>query len=278
VAKKIILSQEQTQYIIKSYINGKSAMTIAKEIGYSDKFIQTTLKNNNIVLRTYSEANRQYKIDEHFFDIIDTEEKAYFLGFLWADGSIKQKSNAIVLKLDIKDKEILSRLSQLIYGFEHLYEYSYGNEQSCTLQFSSANIKQKLIDLGCVPNKTFILKYPTLNKSMEQHFIRGYFDGDGSIYRYNNDFTVSFIGTENLCIGLNNTISQYLGIQTKIQKNKEMLSRGNNITSILLYRGNRRVETLMDWLYKDATIFLKRKHTKYLTLKSLIAEIDKDIN
>jgi hypothetical protein len=229
------------------------------------------LHKNNIHVRNYSEINRKHKVNENYFSTIDTEEKAYFLGLLFSDGNVHAKYNSVVLKLQEKDKDILIKLSHIIMDKELLYK----SEDNYVLKFSSYKIKQDLIKLGCVPNKTFKLEFPKININLYSHFIRGYFDGDGSIVRYKNDFCISLISTENFCNSVNSIILEQLNIVGKINKDKEMLARGNDITSILLYQGNRRVQKILDWLYKDATIYLERKYQRYLELKLWIENVDR---
>jgi intein-encoded DNA endonuclease-like protein len=274
--KKIKLSNDVLQEIILLYHSGLSCHKVGKQFSYSGEFIRTTLMNNNIFLRKYCEINRKHTVKEDFFDVIDCEEKAYFLGMLFSDGNVKSKhnTNAIVLKLQKDDKELLSRLSCLVLGKEKLYV----SEDNLVLQFSSKNMKQKLIELGCVPAKSLILKYPQIDKQFSNHFIRGYFDGDGSIFSYKNDFTVSLVSTDDFCRSAQDIIYNNIGILGKITKDKEMLSRGNNITSIMLFRGNRQILRLMDWLYQDATIYMERKYQKYQELRAWTEDVDSRLN
>lgn len=275
MASKIILTQDEIRRIIDLYNAGKSSKIVGEETGYSTSFIKTTLINNGVILRKYHEINKKYTINEEFFDVIDTEEKAYFLGFLYADGNIHSKYNAITLKLQKQDREILTKWSNLIYGFEHILE----SENNYLVKFSSNHMKNRLIELGCHPNKTFTLEYPKILKSsLQNHFIRGFMDGDGTIVKDKNNFYVGFIGTEKMCAEINNQIFNNTGILSKIEKDKKMIEQyGNTITSKILFRGNRRTEKVLDWIYKDSIIYLKRKYNKYLDLKNRVAEVDRTV-
>ena len=269
--KKITLSSEIILQIIKQYQSGLSLAKVGKQFFVSGEYIRELLHKNNIHVRKYSEINRKHKVNEDYFSAIDTEEKAYFLGLLFSDGNVHAKYNSVVLKLQEKDKDILIKLSHIIMDKELLYK----SEDNYVLKFSSYKIKQDLINLGCMPNKTFKLQFPQIDEKLYHHFIRGYFDGDGSIIRYKNDFCISLISTENFCQAVNFIIFDQLSISGKMNKDKEMLARGNDITSILLYQGNRRIQKILDWLYKDAIIYLERKYQRYLELKLWIENVDR---
>ncbi len=100
--------------VIKLYLKGKSAPEIAKLLNVSYTPIYTILRENNIVLRNPSESHRKYTINEHYFDNIDTHEKAYILGFLYADGCNKTYQSCVELTLHSKDEEILHKINKAI--------------------------------------------------------------------------------------------------------------------------------------------------------------------
>jgi intein/homing endonuclease len=214
-------------------------------------------------------------INDHLFDDIDTEEKAYFLGLLFSDGNVSSSSNAINIKLHNKDKDILEKLSNIIFcSPARLYK----SENNTILKFSSKPIKDRLVELGCIPNKSLKIVYPNINENLNNHFIRGYFDGDGSLYSHDHDYVIALISTEDFCKSINDIINNNFNINGILVKDKKMLSNGNNITTYLKYTGTRKAAKIMDWLYKDANIYLERKHNKYLELKQWIAEVDSRTN
>lgn len=258
--------------MVELYQSGKSCATIGKQFGRAASFIGHTLEKNGIILRKYIEVNRKHVVNDHYFDQIDTGEKAYFLGLLFADGNVSSRagSNAITLKLQKQDRELLLRLSTIIMDKEWLYE----SENNYILQFRSQRIKQQLIELGCIPNKSLKLEFPTIDPSLHSHFIRGYFDGDGCINRYKNDFYVSIMSTQNFCIATADIIDMQVEIGETPGSIEQMMLRGNDITKTLTYKGNRRVKKVLDWLYKDATIYLERKYQKYQELLDRIQDVD----
>lgn len=131
------------------------------------------------------------KVNDKYFST-QNERMAYLLGFFAADGNVSKKDNRIQSQLSIKDKSHLEKIQQEIGGCE-VYEYLSGGYRSCGWHCFSARIKQDLATYGIVPHKTGKIRIPQeLNKIYWKDFIRGYFDGDGSIYKDGSGFRVSF--------------------------------------------------------------------------------------
>ena len=134
-------------------------------------------------------SSRIYPLNENYFDEIDCEEKAYFLGFLYADGCNHIKKGCVTLTLQEKDKEILTSLSKLLQPTKPLQQLKNSsgfktNQSAYRLVLASKHISEKLVTLGCTGGKTMTLEFPVENqvpKELQRHFIRGYFDGDGCI-------------------------------------------------------------------------------------------------
>ena len=126
---------------------------------------------------------RKKNYNEDYFEQIDTEDKAYFLGFIYADGSViydnEKYRYKLVLKLHTKDNHILESLINYVDGEMDIWFD--GQREMCEVGFSGKKMVIDLIKLGVTPNKTFTLKYPNIDEKLEKHFLRGYFDGDGCI-------------------------------------------------------------------------------------------------
>ena len=115
----------------------------------------------------------------NIFETIDTEEKAYWLGFLYADGYIS-KYNQIEVSLSPEDKEHLIKLKLFVNTNTNIIE----DEHRCRLLFCSKEMVADLAKLGCVNNKSLILTFPTeeqVPNTFLRHFLRGYVDGDGCL-------------------------------------------------------------------------------------------------
>lgn len=282
-----ILTDAQITEVISLYFDQKlSATEIAKLFNCNRTTIERWIKKSNHQLRDNSHCKQKYPINENIFDIIDTEEKAYWLGFLYADGNVS-KTNRTRLSLAKEDIEIVKKFSNFIFGQERVKIYE-RPENKISFQdlvyvdVCNKHIAQTLTKLGCPPKKTFILTFPSwLDENLWNHFIRGYFDGDGCLSnykekqrgrgKYTKDIFVSehkrahfsILSTKEFLTSVRSIFSE-LNINSSMSKrHKERKNNNFNLT----VSGNRQIQRLMDWLYLDATIFLERKHSKYLELK-----------
>jgi hypothetical protein len=131
---------------------------------------------------------KKKKYNENYFETIDSEDKAYFLGFIFADGCItndvKKYRYQLTIKLHNKDFSILERFIKSIDGEMGIWKNK--KREMCEVFLSGKKIINDLQTLGVVQNKTFLVKYPQIDEKFERHFLRGYFDGDGCI-RINTD-------------------------------------------------------------------------------------------
>lgn len=114
-----------------------------------------------------------------------------------------------------------------------------------------------LINLGCVPNKSLILMPPNLKNKFISHFIRGYFDGDGSIGRYDGRLKFSLLGTNELLMWILNFF------RDKGMKTTPKISKKKNIHSMQV-NSKSDIELIENILYTSSTdYYLKRKKEKF---------------
>lgn len=214
-------------------------------------------------------AGRTIFFNDDFFHTIDTEEKAYWLGFIFADGAIIKTSkdmseyNRLSICLSVKDEKHLQKFAEAIeYPTEKikhcLSDGNYGMHELCYLRCNSVKMVRDLQSHNCHPNKTYISSYPDdIPPKLERHFIRGYFDGDGSISGSKAglfEITSEIYALERM----QNTLMTNCALRkTKIANRKN--------TGRLCYGGKLQLKRIFDFLYKDATVFLERKYTKFLS-------------
>ena len=132
------------------------------------------------------------------------------------------------------------------------------------MNMNSKRISYRLNELGVVPSKTFKLTYPTwLNENLENHFIRGYFDGDGCVTfnKCNEHLQISFTGTENMILNIQKILIDKAELNM-VKIFTRYPERNNNIR-MLFYSGNGNSKKFYDFIYDNATIFMERKKNKF---------------
>ena len=281
--KTFKISDEQ---IKKMYLNGNSLSDIAK-IAQDTKGLMALRNrlhklgvNTNVSQKKYrykiSKSCKKYKLNEHVFDNIDTEDKAYWLGFLMADGYNHENKGCVALRLQAKDKEILEKYKKFletnvpIYSFTRSTSVNKLKKEYCEVNVCSSYFSEQLAKLGCTQGKTYTLEFPSIKESLYNHFIRGFFDGDGCLSvkdRLNRrirgtcmEYQFNIVGKESVLL----KIQEILINSIQITKTPLKQSSNKGFAKVLQYSGKLVVSKIMNYLYKDAAIFLKRKHDLYL--------------
>lgn len=257
--------------IIRYYtIDKLSISMISKQIGIGIGTICKYLKSQQVEIINYQ--NRT-KFDETVFDNIDSSEKAYWLGFIFADGYISSRDNSFELSLGLKDIAHLHK-------FNHFMKHENDNvkisitrtNKRCRWEITNKHLWNTLNNLGCIPKKSLTLKFPNILEKWYKDFIRGYFDGDGclSFHRKERKPKVDMIGTIEFLTQVQNILSQ-IGIVSKINQDKRMSSLIGILTISQTYINN-----FLDYIYKDCSICLDRKYKRYEFFK--ISRSDKELS
>ena len=223
----------------------------------------------------------KYK-NEEFFDCIDTEEKAYWLGFLYADGCISKPKRTvkgiekpyyrIEVSLKATDKEHLEKL-RCALEMEAPVRVSHTNFKQadrCRLGWNSKHMWETLNNYGCTPKKSLTLKFPDVSvfkdKNLIRHFIRGYVDGDGCLSYATSDHkraTLTILGTEHVL----ENMQHWLPLQFEIK----LFKKPNENVCSLAFQGKTSF-FIANYLYKNSSIKLERKYNKYLEFCRLYLE------
>ena len=204
-------------------------------------------------------ALRKYPFDDNYFEIIDTEDKAYYLGLLLADGNVYSARNRIQITLVKKDEYILKKFAKCIKYKGNIY-LDRGKYSKMILP--SKKMCSDLAKLGCHPRKgkgDTPATLPDIDDKLVHHLIRGYFDGDGHISKRKNCknyYSINITGSVPL-------ITKVKGIleDNNIETNK-LYSRLDK-TSVWIVVKNKSVDDFVKYLYKDAKHYLKRKEKIY---------------
>lgn len=272
--KSLSSISEFERYQIKNmYLNGISSTKIAVKLKIYHKTVNKILDEFEIK-RKYN-GKRKYMINDSYFDNIDTQNKAYILGLLYADGYNSLDKSTIRLQLQESDYDILEKIRKELNSQKPLKyivcdnkvaNNGYTSKNMYQLEFYSSHMCRVLDNLGMHQNKSLILKFPNwLNSDLYSHFLRGYFDGDGSYchrytQKYGNRDLVTFTSTYDFCVSAQEIINKYSyakggGIYDA--------SCHNGTTKVLAFSGKNQVKNLLDWLYQNAELYLNRKFDIY---------------
>lgn len=265
-----ILSNSDKANIVMRYTNGETIQDIHKD--YKDKCsegcINYLLRKENVTRRNGTQA----QINHTYFECINNEHKAYWLGFILADGSVRhhtEKGRCYSLRVELKylDKYLLEELIKDLGSNKIVKETFGGNgfnnekytkpKHNCYVSFNSEQIFKDLNKYGIIQNKTkLITDIPKIPQELMQHFIRGYFDGDGTVYLNSKCRTlrVAFYGTYSFISNLRNYLAQEINLNMC-----KVTQQQNADVSFVSYCAKNNIKVLYEYMYKDATIFLTRK-------------------
>jgi intein-encoded DNA endonuclease-like protein len=244
--------------VINLYHTVKNIYKVAEYFNVSISPIIRILKSNGIEL-----TNRRYHVNDNYFDVIDTEEKAYWLGFLYADGFIRERKEgcSLQMKLAIKDKHHLELFRKsigsnhkIIDGFSHVkYNGGISISHTSSLAMYSNQLVKSIKSQGFHSRKTFTIERPNINNELIHHFIRGFFDGDGSF-----SFTEKVKSVTNI-VCASKKFREFL--IEELSNNDIKINYYGNIT--LFIQNKMDNNKFYNYIYKNATIFLERKKEKY---------------
>lgn len=255
--------------IVALYNEGYSQKDIAKECNVNEKSVHKVLNDFGVEKREMSYIKQKYSLNENYFDKIDTPNKAYILGFLYADGYNNYLTRTITLSLQERDKEILEKIKSEIGSNRPLFFQNIRDKRpTCQNQYSlcitNKHMSERLKELGVTQSKSLELQFPDwIDKKLIPHFLRGYMDGDGYIAKRQNDYHTSFISTNNFCLYAKEIIDNELGISCGIVLD----GRTNDITSSLTVNKKYQSKKFLDWIYQDADLYLDRKYQLYKNKK-----------
>lgn len=257
------------EYLKKNYMELSNA-EIAETLGRSVEGIRLKASRNGW-------KKSPYFCNYRYFSNIDSEEKAYWLGFLMADGwisYIKNKTSGCVgIELQYRDIGHLRKFNKSLDGnykiTDRWRKCTFNNKyhHSCVLRIYSLSMYKDLVSLGFTKNKSFEALISNIDDDLKRHFIRGYFDGNGS---------VSIRKKQNGCSVKITTASRKMVDDLIEELNKSGISTikyesvnefGTTVYDLFVNGTNSNRIKFLDYIYKDVTIYLDRKYKKYLRIK-----------
>lgn len=246
------LTQPMTYAVVQKKYN-LSAPTVGKILSEVPKYSKAKIKNPNL--------------KERFFETIDSEEKAYFLGLLISDGNVYKDNTgrqaSISITLNLEDEYMLQKFLEVLNANTAVGKDGRGSGQSAV---RSDLMAQDLKQYGVIPRKSYFTYLPkNIPENLMPHLIRGIFDGDGSILakinpkdnRYLHSF--SFCGAHQLM----EDISQYCSTVLNLKQTPKVYDYKNRELSEIKIQNIEDMIKFGDWIYKNASIYLIRKKEKF---------------
>lgn len=261
------ISKKDENLMIKGYADGLSAREAGNLIGVTPTTCYKSMKKRGIKTRD-AQSYTRLPLNENYFGKIDTEDKAYWLGFITADGYVHAATHSLGITLQYKD---INHLQKFLDCLKSKRKITIRNRTVKGKEYKQAAVnlinKTIIFDLekcGIHQNKTFTIKPYTYfgTIDLERAYWRGVFDGDGSIYKirssnlYSRLYGVDLVGNVHIITGFKNFLDR-----NDILLNTDIKKRG----SIYSYRTRKKdkVEEVCKLLYKDAKISLDRKYNLY---------------
>jgi len=269
---KRILSRHEIDEIVRLHNNGVAAKEIAKSLGICKSTVYSRLRQElGIKGRERKVKTRKYIVDESFFEKIDTQEKAYVMGWFYSDGSnylprYTAKIDVAADSLDVlvKIREVIGSTARIVAMKNSANSYAGLRAQPLyRLALYNKTVSLQIAALGISGNMTYTRVWPEwLTEELEPHFIRGLIDGDGCIsVSKKNGFAISYWGTEMMCDGLSGVLSKI-----DVEHSHRTDKKGHHYIRI-----TKQAECLKfaDYIYKDSTIHLARKFDNYKRIKAI---------
>ena len=268
-----MFTQDEKNNIINRYSkNFDSLAELSRDYSCATQTIKKLLLENNIHIRSrgeqakYTNMKRTKSCDDNYFSNINTYNKAWLLGFLASDGTIRKERNSIKIGLSAKDKEILEKIKEEVKIERDIKEYTTNNGFDIVeLEWSSAKQKQDLAKYGIIPNKTYFENHlPNFdNDNLTLAYILGYFDGDGSI-SISKEGYLRF----RLCCYRDEFLKDVDNFLKKKYNNTSSLSKDPNRQMYELSISTFYAKDIFKDMYALNSLHLNRKYQKYLEYKT----------
>jgi intein-encoded DNA endonuclease-like protein len=265
-ANQSVLTMDQELEIVRLYREEKKKVSeILTVFRVSRETIARVLRKHNTQRRSRSEELTKYSENSHYFHEIDAPDKAYWLGFIAADGCVVLgSSHHLTIGLHARDFQHLVKFKESIQSDRPVKLYT--PEKSCVRAVICVNNETMVADLMCwgvVPRKSNIVTFPeNLPMRFYRDYIRGYVDGDGCITLSKGHLSFDLCGSESMM----KSIQGILVKECYLKSTKISTYKGKKLFHFS-YGGNWQVPRIIHYLYHDATMYLDRKAKYYFMLQ-----------
>lgn len=260
--RKKLFTQEGKERVKLWLEEGQSYNSISQKLGMNPDTLSKMCKEEKI----HIDNRKKYALDTDYFKKIDSKEKAYWLGFLSADGYVNKQRGYVCFELQAKDEESLILFNKAIGSNRSIKNILSANKYlHKRLTISNRTFTNSLVYHGCVQNKSLILKPPKISNQYLLYWILGYYDGDGGICIFNGRKNSSkkryksyFTGTYEVL----SFIKEYLNVGSSIRKEHNCTNTYN------LTLTESKTKEFLSKAYDEDTIqyCMKRKYKKFLSI------------
>lgn len=279
MANKRIFTEEETNIMINLYNIGETYDSIAKRIKTKPEKVSLHLKNLGYGIRkknllknsSFLSNTRKNFFNEHYFSEINNESKAYWLGFIYADGCVTKRLNKDGiekggnLEISLKSDDeyhlwnFLFDIESNIIPKRRTIKLNDKTYEASRINLNSIKLVNDLILHGCTPKKSLTLTPPDIDCNLRHHFIRGYFDGDGCVCFYPESYSYgySILGTKEFL--------EYIVKESKVTSYKIISFEHKKCYELRIF-SKKCAEIFHNYLYNGKSIFLERKYQKSLSM------------
>ena len=254
--------------VVKVYDNEKKGIElIGKRFDVSARFVKNMVDKYSKMRRS---EDYQFDINKDYFKKIDSRNKAYILGFMYADGNVAKDHHHFSISLTATDDEVLYKIKdEISYSGNLRYtkrdhtKRKYKTKPECTLRINRKDMCQDLENLGCMPNKTWKVRFPSediVPIEFQADFCRGYWDGDGHISK--KERTLAVIGNQFFILGMLDRLPLKETPRLYYKQSSKFIDDPDKKT-ILCYIGVKHgCLDVFNYLYGNCqnTLYLKRKY------------------
>lgn len=262
------ITEQELKTIVEMYTAGIGATTIARTLGNkrSELFVVYNLKKQGIPIRRVSEGKyRKYTLNQNYFDQIDTHEKAYWLGFLFADGYNHETRGEVKLCLKKDDGPHIQAFLTAIGSNQPLKIHACNLKSNSTqVVICNKSFSRRLAELGCFQAKSFNIRFPKIEDQFAVSFMLGYFDGDGSICDYGGS-TFTITSCYDFCLDYQERLIAKADVtKTKLYDKYKGTRAIREHAWGLHYGGRGNTRKIFNFLYSSpVTCYLQRKRAVF---------------
>lgn len=257
--KRLSFTEEQLKEIQTLYSNGLSFNAISKHFNVSQTGIQNLFAREG--WETKGHGRRRYSLDETYFDVIDTPNKAYILGLLFADGCNYPDTGEVRLSLQESEYSFLEDIKRELKSNRPIKCRHFDKESwkdSYTLSLCSKHMSLRLEELGMIHNKSLTLEFPSwITEDYFPFMLKGYIDGNGWVQQYR----IGFMSSNKFAYGVQSFLKEHYDIDSTVM---DMKRHYDERTKTWYVCNKKNYLPLTEMMFSKPTLCIERKYKKYL--------------